>query len=148
MHLNRKARCAALCLTWIALFTVILLLDDPHPAMQGRVSPPNARPPCEGTRLRDIKPCMQTFVDDGTILGLVTLIDRRGLPLQVDVVGEYRPDSIFQIASVSKSFLAVGIMILIEQGKIPSVDSKVSALAGFEDFPYRDTTIKQLLTHT
>jgi len=91
---------------------------------------------------------MQSFVDDGTIVGLVTLVDRRGLPLALNAVGDYRGDSIFQIASLSKPFISVGIMILIEQGKIPSVDSRVSELRGFHDFPHRDTTVKQLLTHT
>ena len=48
--------------------------------------------------------------------------------------------------SMSKPFVAVGIMILVQERKIPSVDSKVSELPGFQDFPYRDITIKQLLT--
>lgn len=105
-------------------------------------------PACDGTRLRDIKPCMQSFVDDGSIIGMVTLVDRKGLPVQLDGVGSYKGDSIFQIQSMTKPFVSVGIMLLVEQGKIPSVDSKVSDLPHFQDFPYRDITIKQLLTHT
>jgi len=105
-------------------------------------------PACKGTRLRDIRPCMQSFVDYGSILGLVTLVDSRGFGVQLDAVGLLKTDAIFQIMSMTKPFVAVAIMKLVEQGKIPSVDSRVSELLGFDDFPYRDITIKQLLTHT
>ena len=105
-------------------------------------------PACQGSRLRDIRPCMQSFVDYGSILGLVTLVDSRDLGVQLDAVGQYQTDTIFQIMSITKPFVAVAIMKLVEQGKIPSIDSRVSELLGFDDFPYRDVTIKQLLTHT
>jgi len=103
---------------------------------------------CRGTRLQDIRPCMKSFVDYGSILGLVTLVDSRDLGVQLDAVGQYKTDTIFQIMSITKPFVAVAIMKLVEQGKIPSIDSRVSELLGFDDFPYRDVTIKQLLTHT
>lgn len=110
---------------------------------------PKPRPACDaGHRLQDIKPCLQTFVDDESVTGMVALVDRTGEPTQLDAVGDFKTDSIFQIMSMSKPFIAVGTMMLVEQGKIPSVDSKVSALRGFEKFPYPDVTIRQLLTHT
>ena len=105
-------------------------------------------PVCLGTRLQDLKPAMQSFVDYGSILGAVTLVDRRGMPVQVDAVGAFQPDTIFQIMSMTKPFVAVLIMKLVEEGKIPSVDVRVSALAGCKDFPHTSVTIKQLLTHT
>ncbi|MBA2301998.1 MAG: beta-lactamase family protein, partial [Acidobacteria bacterium] len=135
-------------LPWISAFSILLLLDGSSASTHIVTAQPKPRPACDGTRLTDIRPCMRSFVEDGTILGLVTLVDRGGLPLALNAVGAYRHDSIFQIASLSKPFISVGIMILIEQGKIPSVDTKVSELAGFHEFPHRDTTIKQLLTHT
>jgi CubicO group peptidase (beta-lactamase class C family) len=91
---------------------------------------------------------MQSFVDYRSILGLVTLVDNRELGVQLDAVGLLKTDAIFQIMSMTKPFVAIAIMKLVEQGKIPSVDSRVSELQGFDDFPYRDITIKQLLTHT
>ena len=108
----------------------------------------NLNPACKGTRLQGIQPCMQSFVDYGSILGLVTLVDDRDLGIQLDAVGQYKTDTIFQIMSMTKPFVAVTIMKLVEQGKIPTIDSRVSRLHGFDDFPYRDITIKQLLTHT
>ncbi len=135
-------------LSCTGVFAMLLLLTDSSRATESSAAQPTTRPACESSRLRDIKPCLQSFIDDSTVVGLVTLVDRAGLPVQLDAVGQYRPESIFQIASLSKPFIAAAIMILIERGKIPSVDSRVSDLPGFRDFPHRDTTIKQLLTHT
>jgi len=105
-------------------------------------------PSCKGNNLRSIRPCMQSFVDYGSLIGAVTLIDRKGIRVQTDAVGEYNQDTIVQIQSMSKPFVSVALMILVERGKIPSVDSKVSDLSSFQDFPYPNVTVKQLLTHT
>ena len=105
-------------------------------------------PACLGTRWQDIKPAMQSFVDYGTILGAVTLVDRRGSPLQTDAVGAFAPDTIFQVMSMAKPIVSVLVLKLIEDGKIPSSETRVVTLPGFADFPYRDVTIKRLLTHT
>lgn len=108
----------------------------------------NLSPACKTTRERDIRACMESFVNYGSILGLVTLIDRKDFGVQVDAVGRFNPNTIFQITSMSKPFVAVAIMKLVEQGKIPSLDTRIAQLREFEDFPYRNITIKQLLTHT
>ncbi|MDF2682848.1 MAG: penicillin-binding protein [Brevibacillus sp.] len=55
------------------------------------------------------------------------------------------PDSVFELASVSKAFTAMGIMILQEQGKLDYSD-KVDNF--FPDFPYADITVENLLVHT
>ena len=91
---------------------------------------------------------MQTFVDDQSVTGLVMLLDRAGQRTQLDAVGNLRHDSIVQIMSMSKPFVAVAVLMLVERGTIPSVDSKVATLRGFATFPYRDVTVRQLLTHT
>jgi len=51
----------------------------------------------------------------------------------------------FQVASVSKQFTAMGIMILKEQHKL-SFDDSVRVF--FPDFPYPGITIRNLLNHT
>jgi CubicO group peptidase (beta-lactamase class C family) len=91
---------------------------------------------------------MQSFVDYGSILGLVTLLDSKDLGVHIDAVGHYKSNTIFQVTSIAKPFVAVAIMKLVEQGRIPSVESRVADLSGFGTFPYPDVTIKQLLTHT
>jgi len=53
-------------------------------------------------------------------------------------------NSIFQIASASKQFTSVAIMMLKEQGKL-NFDDKITRF--FPEFPYKEITIRQLLTH-
>lgn len=55
------------------------------------------------------------------------------------------PDSVFELASVSKAFTAMGTMILQEQGKLDYTD-KVDSF--FPDFPYSNITVENLLVHT
>ena len=53
--------------------------------------------------------------------------------------------SIYQLASVSKQFTAVSILILYEQKKLALEDKVITY---FPEFPYEDITIQQLLNHT
>src|SRR5262245_2554867 len=58
-----------------------------------------------------------------------------------------QPGTVFKIGSVSKQFIATGIMLLVQDGKL-SLDDKISKyLDGTTDL-WRDITIKHLLTHT
>jgi len=52
--------------------------------------------------------------------------------------------SVFQLASVSKQFTAVAIMMLMERGFLQYED-RVTRF--YPDFPYPEITIRQLLTH-
>ena len=62
--------------------------------------------------------------------------------------GPYLPTSINWIASITKTFTAVAIMKLVEDG-ITRLDVKVSEiLEQFNTPPYNDINIFQLLTHT
>jgi N-acyl-D-amino-acid deacylase len=67
-----------------------------------------------------------------------------------------QPDSLFRVASVSKTFTAVGIMQLVQQGKL-SLDATVfdTILTGYEPLPGKTTnpdllkiTVRHLLEHT
>lgn len=51
----------------------------------------------------------------------------------------------FLLASVSKQFTAMGVVILKEQNKL-NYDALVSQYLG--DFPYKDVTVRHLLNHT
>lgn len=53
--------------------------------------------------------------------------------------------SVFEIASISKQFTAMLIMMLKEEGKLNYEDN---ILEYFPDLPYKDITIRHLLTHT
>ena len=53
-------------------------------------------------------------------------------------------NSVFELASVSKPFTSVGIMMLVEDGKL-RLNQNVKEF--FPDFPYDSITVKMLLTH-
>jgi CubicO group peptidase (beta-lactamase class C family) len=53
-------------------------------------------------------------------------------------------ESVFQLASVSKQFTSMGIMILHDEGKLRFEDPVCKYI---KTFPYKKITIKQLLTH-
>ena len=59
-------------------------------------------------------------------------------------------DDVLRIASISKSFTAIGIMQLVEQGKL-SLDSDVSDIMGFTirnpKYPDTPITVRMLLSH-
>lgn len=54
-------------------------------------------------------------------------------------------NSVFELASVSKEFTAMAILILKEKGKLKLEDTLRSF---FPDLPYNNVTIYQMLTHT
>ncbi|HET6512427.1 MAG TPA: serine hydrolase [Candidatus Kapabacteria bacterium] len=54
-------------------------------------------------------------------------------------------NSIFELASVSKQFTAMGVMLLVEEGKIGLDDS---LRRFFPELPYYGITIRHLLNHT
>lgn len=83
----------------------------------------------------------------------VVLIAQDGKPLYKKAFGianiqtqeALTPNSSFNLASVSKQFVAIMTMILKEQGKL-QFDDKVKK--HLPSFPYDKITIRQLLTHT
>ncbi|GAA4344763.1 serine hydrolase [Flaviaesturariibacter amylovorans] len=54
-------------------------------------------------------------------------------------------ESLFDLASVSKQFTAMGILMLREEGRLQLTDSLYRY---FPELPYRNVTLHQLLTHT
>jgi CubicO group peptidase (beta-lactamase class C family) len=116
---------------------------------------------------------MQDYVDRGEIAGAVTLVGRHDAILDVATVGaadleNHRPmtqDTIFRIASMTKPITAVGIMMLVDEGKLSVEDPVEKHLpefrgqmlvanrdkaAGTETLkkPTRSITVHDLLTHT
>ncbi|HEY6403298.1 MAG TPA: serine hydrolase domain-containing protein, partial [Blastocatellia bacterium] len=56
-----------------------------------------------------------------------------------------RPETVYKIASVSKQFIATGIMILLQDGKI-SLDDKVGKYLDGTPESWNGITIRHLLT--
>lgn len=57
------------------------------------------------------------------------------------------PDTVFKIGSVSKQFIASGIMLLVQDGKISLDDNVGKFLDGSPD-TWKPITVRHLLTHT
>ena len=122
-------------------------------------------------RLGEIPARMQKFVDDGEIAGAVTVVGRSSGILSLDAVGFHgleskKPmpkDALFRIASMTKPITSVGVMMLVDEGKLRIEDPVEKYLPEFKGQmliakrdqvtitlkkPARPITIKDLLTHT
>src|SRR5712692_2068027 len=117
-------------------------------------------------RLARIAPRMKALVDSGAIAGTVTLIERHGALAHLEAVGytdietkkPMRPDSIFQIMSMTKPFTGVAIMMLAAQRRLRLNDPVEKHLPEFRGQrltdaeglrkPNRPITIRDLMTHT
>jgi D-alanyl-D-alanine carboxypeptidase len=58
-----------------------------------------------------------------------------------------RPDTVYKIGSVSKQFIATGIMLLVQEGKI-SLDDNVGKFLEGTPETWKPITVRHLLTHT
>jgi CubicO group peptidase (beta-lactamase class C family) len=118
-----------------------------------------------------LKAEFQGYVDRHQTAGTVTLVARKGKVLSLDAVGwqdleakiPMKPDTLFQIASMTKPVTAMGILMLEEEGKLSIDDPVEKHLPEFRGQqlitkkegltvtltkPPRPITIKDLLTHT
>ena len=83
---------------------------------------------------------MKTYVDQGTAAGFVTIVVRHGHVASLDAVGyqdreakiPMRTDTIFRIASMTKSFTVAGVMILIDEGRLSLLDPVEQFLPEFK----------------
>ena len=117
--------------------------------------------------LARIGPAMHSYVDDGRLAGVMTMVARHGQVVHWETTGmrdvaagdPLEPDDIFRIYSMTKPLTSVAVMILVEEGAV-ALDDPVSkfvpAFAGatvLNDPGERATaarpmTVEHLLTHT
>ena len=106
---------------------------------------------------------LKAHVDKNQVAGVVTAVRHHGKLVHLDTVGladrenhlEMRPDTMFWIASMTKSITATCVMILADEGKL-SLDEPASkyipALAKIKlrdgKSPAKPITIRHLLSHT
>jgi CubicO group peptidase (beta-lactamase class C family) len=124
------------------------------------------QPPQADPLSAKISSAMQGFVADGKLVCAVGFVFRRGRLLYGDAVGysdlaaktPIRTDAIFDVRSISKPLTAIGVMVLVDSGKISLNDPinrylpefgnvKVNSSGGLI-FPKRPPTIFDLLTDT
>jgi CubicO group peptidase (beta-lactamase class C family) len=124
-------------------------------------------------RLALIRTRMKEYVDAGKTAGVVTLVARHGKVAAFDAVGyqdlesktPMKTDSIFRIASVTKPITCAGIMTLVDEGRISTLDPVEKFLPEFKGLkmnpcggrsgincsavtPSRPVNLLDLMTHT
>jgi CubicO group peptidase (beta-lactamase class C family) len=114
-----------------------------------------------------IAPVMQTLVDQRVVAGAVTIVVDKDAVLALDSVGyaslrtqePMRPDSLFWIASMTKSLTGTALMMLVDEGKLDLADPVEKYLPEFAgqlvaagDEPARrpahPITIREIMNHT
>jgi len=106
-------------------------------------------------RLAAIPVRMQEFVAQGKAAGVVTLIGRAGGVVDLKATGysdletkaPMKADQIFQLHSMTKPMVAIGILMLAEEGKLSISDPVEKHLPEFRSLKEK-ITLQQLLTHT
>lgn len=123
-----------------ALLTIVLYLITPcHPCLAQ-------------TKVQKIDELMRTYFENGLFNGAV-LVSENGKVIYNKCFGIADPetkeniqlDSQFRLASVTKQFTAMAVMILHERGKLNFDDDIKKYLP---ELPYSGITIRHLLTHT
>jgi CubicO group peptidase (beta-lactamase class C family) len=154
------------------------LLFAPTPALRAE-APPAATPETVGLsaeRLQRLRSVMQQYVDEGRVSGIVTYVARNGRVAHLEAFGKadvetgrsMQKDTIFRIASQTKAFTSVSVMMLVEEGKIGLADPVSKFIPAFAKTTVavpppagavagspvsvvpakRPITIRDLLTHT
>jgi CubicO group peptidase (beta-lactamase class C family) len=118
-------------------------------------------------RLQRITDVTQSYVDEGKLAGIITMVARHGKIVHFEAVGQrgaadatpLQKDDLFRIYSMTKPITAAAAMQLYEQGKfnlsdpvskfVPELkDVKVLNADGEQVPAARQMTMQQLLTHT
>ena len=121
-------------------------------------------------RLARLTRAMKDAVDAKQVAGTVTLVVRNGQVAYLEAAGArdreagaaMAPDTIFRIASMTKAVVSVGIMMLVEEGRLSISDPVSKFIPAFAKTTVlgtqngrvavvpanRQITIRELLTHT
>ena len=134
-------------------------------------APDAAKAGMDAAQLQKIARRMKAMAEEQAVAGTVTLVMRKGVLAHFEVAGyqdieaqkAMRPDSIFQIMSMTKPFTGVAIMMLVEEGRVRLGDPvekllpefrgqmvKVSEANGVVTLKKasRPITVRDLMTHT
>jgi CubicO group peptidase (beta-lactamase class C family) len=144
---------------FVAFFT--LLASGAHARAEERAAPSSPK----------VGAALQPFVDSHSLAGAVALVADKDKILSISTVGfadltsqkPMRPDSLFWIASQSKSITAAALMILVDEGKVKLDDPVAKYLPEFNEQwlavernqdhvllkkPSRAVTVRHVLSHT
>lgn len=120
----------------------------------------------DSARLAAIPERMRSFVKSGQVAGTVVLVQRHGKTVLLDTQGlanieekrPMRPDTIFQVMSMTKPVTAIAVVMCAEKGLLSLDDPVEKYIPTFKTLrvregnasrePKRKLTIRHLLTHT
>ncbi len=99
-----------------------------------------------------------SLADDGTVPAIAVDVVRGdgclerpllfGRQRLADEPGSVRDDAIFLVASLTKPFVAMAVMMLVEQGRLALHERVVDLIPEFDAAPKRPMMVRHLLTHT
>jgi CubicO group peptidase (beta-lactamase class C family) len=144
----------------VFLFTIGYLLAEPAIVTDVK------KTGLDAGRLGQIPARLKSFVDEGKAAGMVTLVARHGHVAAIDAIGytdfetkqAIKADAIFQLHSMTKPVVCLGIMMLQEEGLLQLSDPVEKHLPEFRGQqvlegnvlrrPSRLVTLRDLATHT
>ena len=158
----------------IALLVAVMAVQAgtlAHRSAQREGGMPRATPESvgmSGERLQAATALLRQFVADRKIAGAVAAVARRGKIVYLEPVGLQNVESrapmteasLFRVYSMTKAVTAVGVMMLVEQGKIRLADPASKYLPEFKNVMVqeggagatrpasREITVQDLLLHT
>ncbi|MHC1766269.1 MAG: serine hydrolase domain-containing protein [Verrucomicrobiia bacterium] len=110
---------------------------------------------CATVRGDEVDEYVRAWMRSRDLPGLALAVDRGGSVAKMACYGmanveletPVAPDTVFQIQSMTKSFVATAIMMLVDEERI-CVDEKVSAYLENTPDTWKCITVRHLLTHT
>jgi CubicO group peptidase (beta-lactamase class C family) len=154
-----------------SLFLGTALLAAPLQAQLPRAAPEAAG--MSSARLKRIRPALDSAIAAGEVTGVVTLLARNGVLVELDSAGyadreaaaPMRSGTLFRLASMTKAVTSVAAMMLVEDGKLLLSDPVARYIPAFRRMQVivvpgadsarpvtqvranRQITIRDLLTH-
>jgi CubicO group peptidase (beta-lactamase class C family) len=112
------------------------------------------------TGLAQVSRFLQSEVDAGRIGGAVGMVARHGQIAYFDAFGDCQKDSLFRLASMTKTITSAGVMKLVEEGSLKLTDEVARYIPEFANAraykegssdsrpASREITIHDLMSHT
>ena len=114
----------------------------------------------DAAKLAQLRPTLQSFVDQGEVAGAVAAAgDSSGIKIlevvgyrDLDAKAPMQKDSLFRIASMTKPITTIGIFILADEGKLSPDDPVSKWFPEFKDKRFeksdKPVLLRHLMTHT
>lgn len=114
------------------------------------------------SNVNPVRAVLDRYVGTGRIAGVVSIISDADYNVQIDCAGwadvenskPIRPDTMFAIFSMTKTFTGLAMMVAIDEGKISLDDEVAKFLPEFRDvrmenglLPKRPLTVRDLMSH-